>query len=150
MVLPNASRFAGTAGLGTKLRRRRLACRIFKCAAEVTQKPTSRMFGVESPRSGLSGPAPHGPRDRRSLPLPAASFRPRLKFALGESGTLPTRTTYNGRHGRLSRECFSPPSCLRTPPTSNASSPRRCSGPGRVTLRVWTRTNRLSICAVRR
>lgn len=40
MVLPNASRFARTAGLGTKLRRRRLACGIFKCAAEVTQNPT--------------------------------------------------------------------------------------------------------------
>jgi hypothetical protein len=40
MVLPNASRFARMAGLGAKLRRRRLACGIFKCAAEVTQNET--------------------------------------------------------------------------------------------------------------
>jgi hypothetical protein len=46
MVLPNTSRFARPAGLGTKLRRRRLACGIFKCAAEVTENQTFGKFRI--------------------------------------------------------------------------------------------------------
>jgi hypothetical protein len=42
MVLPNAGRFARTAGLGTKLKRHRLRMRHFQCAAEVTQNETFR------------------------------------------------------------------------------------------------------------
>jgi hypothetical protein len=57
MVLPNASRFARTAGLGTKLRRR-LACGIFKCAAEVAHNPTFQALLARDSESVMSVAVP--------------------------------------------------------------------------------------------